>query len=162
MYSHSFTPSRKNRCMQTFTIFRHPAGTTVALKAGWNWFAFFFSVAWLAHKQLWSRALGSAAAIAVALFLWTSTVSLDVALQHSTHTNIYTSLLLVFLNIITWVAAIGTLVWVLVYVPYKAHKWRTQHLVRSGYVLVDTVQAYNSEGAHAVWLMQREAVQAAQ
>jgi hypothetical protein len=147
--------------MHTFTIFRHPAGTTVAFRAGWNWFAFFFSVAWLAHKQLWSRALGSAAAIAVALFLWTSTVSLDVALQHSTQTNIYTSLLLVFLNIITWLSAIGTIAWVLVYVPYTAHKWRSHHLVRSGYQLVATVKAYNSEGAHAVWIMQREAEHAA-
>lgn len=140
--------------MQTYAIYRHPAGTIVCLKTGWNWFAFFFSVAWLAQKNLWSHALRSAVAIAGTLFLWTSSVSLDVALQHSTATNIYTTLLLGFLNLLVWGAAGLTAIWVLVYVPYTSYKWRTQLLLLSGYQLVDTVKAYNSEGAHAVWLMQ--------
>jgi hypothetical protein len=142
--------------MHTYAIYRHPAGTIVTFKTGWNWFAFFFSVAWLAYKQLWSHALRGAVALAGTYFLWKTTNSLEIALQNSTQSDVFTTILLVMMQIIVCVVVVATSLWLGIVVPYKSHQWRSQHLLHSGYQLVDTVKAHNSEGAHAVWLMQRE------
>ena len=147
--------------MHTFTMFRHPAGKTVALKAGWSWFAFFFSVAWLLQKQLWSRALSGIVAISAVVFLWLSVIELAGALDPAKITTLSTMLVVVLQGIVWLSTGILTL-WLLVYVPRKAHAWQSQHLVRSGYEKLGTVKAFNSEGAHAVWIMQREAQPAAE
>ena len=147
---------QKVRCMHTFTLFRHPAGKTVALKAGWSWFAFFFSVAWLLHKHLWSRALSGIVAICTVLFLWLSVSELAGAVNMDKITLLSTILIVVLQGIVWLSTGILTLS-VFVYVPRKAYTWQSQHLIRSGYEKLGTVQAFNSEGAHAVWIMQREA-----
>ena len=149
---------QKVRCMHTFTMFRHPAGKTVALKAGWSWFAFFFSVAWLLQKHLWSRALSGIFAISTVLFLWLSVTELVGAVD-TTKITWLSSVLIVVLQGIMWLSTGILTLWLLVYVPRKAHAWQSQHLVRSGYEKLGTVKAFNSEGAHAVWIMQREAQQ---
>ena len=147
---------QKVRCMHTFTMFRHPAGKTVALNAGWSWFAFFFSVAWLLHKHLWSRALSGIFAISTVVFLWLSVTELAGAVD-STKITWLSAVLIVVLQGIMWLSTGLLTLWMLVYVPRKAHAWQSQHLIRSGYEKLGTVKAFNSEGAHAVWIMQREA-----
>lgn len=147
---------QKVRRMHTFTMFRHPAGKTVALKAGWSWFAFFFSVVWLLNKHLWSRALSGIVAISTVVFLWLSVTEL-VGAVNTDKITLLSTILIVVLQGIMWLSTGLLTLWLLVYVPRKAHTWKSQHLIRSGYEKLGTVKAFNSEGAHAVWIMQREA-----
>lgn len=139
--------------MHAYAIYRHPVGTIVTLKTGWNWYTFFLSFAWFAQKRLWGKAFRTAIALAGTFFLYKMATSLAVALDHSTVTDLYTTMLLWALRTSVWVSAILTALWMLVYAPFRAHTWYSAHLLRSGYTLVDTVKAHNGEGALAAWLL---------
>ena len=113
------------------------------------------------QKQLWSRALSGIFAISALVFLWLSVIELAGALDPAKITTLSTMLVVVLQGIVWLSTGILTL-WLLVYVPRKAHTWQRQHHIRSGYEKLGTVKAFNSEGAHVVWIMQREAQPAAE
>jgi hypothetical protein len=44
--------------MKQYKIYKHPIGTTVAVKLGWSWPAFFFDAFWAIVKKMWGFGIG--------------------------------------------------------------------------------------------------------
>lgn len=58
--------------MTTYKVYTHPTNGVEAVKVGFSWPAFFFSIFWAMFKKMWMVALilfGAALAIAVAQYL---------------------------------------------------------------------------------------------
>lgn len=44
--------------MKQYKVYKHPSGTTEAVKQGWSWPGFFFSFIWAMVKKMWSLGVG--------------------------------------------------------------------------------------------------------
>lgn len=53
--------------MKRYKVMQSPSGKHIAIKQGWSWPGFFFSLVWVLIKKLWHVA----AIILVALLVWT-------------------------------------------------------------------------------------------
>lgn len=116
--------------MKQYKIFRHPSGTSEAVKQGWSWPAFFFGFIWAAVKKQWALSV----AVAVCFFF------LGFALAN------------VGDELINIVGIIVSIVFGL-----NGNAWREKNLASRGYELMDTVTAANPEGATALYLKAADA-----
>jgi hypothetical protein len=107
---------RKECPMKQYKIFKHPSGTTEAVKQGWSWPAFLFSFVWALVKKMW--------AIGIGLFI----------------------LSLIFISMVGREADIlinGISVVVSVIFGMYGNSWREKNLESRGYEMKDTVTAAN-------------------
>ena len=44
--------------MKQYKVYKHPSGTTEAVKQGWSWPGFFFSFIWAMVKKMWGLGVG--------------------------------------------------------------------------------------------------------
>jgi hypothetical protein len=44
--------------MKQYKVFKHPSGTSEAVKQGWSWPAFFFGFIWALVKRMWGLGVG--------------------------------------------------------------------------------------------------------
>lgn len=115
--------------MKQYKIFRNASGQVEAVKQGWSWPAFFFSVIWAIAKRLWIIAIWAILIVmAIGTFL-----SLNVGYEYSYEIT----------NIIS----------LLVYVVFGVYgnRWREKHLLTRGFKHVDTLTAANPAGAVALY-----------
>ncbi|MEL4204637.1 DUF2628 domain-containing protein [Plesiomonas shigelloides] len=115
--------------MKQYKIFRNASGQVEAVKQGWSWPAFFFSVIWAIAKRLWIIAIWAILIVmAIGTFL-----SLNVDYEYSYEIT----------NIIS----------LLVYVVFGVYgnRWREKHLLTRGFTHVDTLTAVNPAGAVALY-----------
>ncbi|MEJ8678778.1 DUF2628 domain-containing protein [Plesiomonas shigelloides] len=115
--------------MKQYKIFRNASGQVEAVKQGWSWPAFFFSVIWAIAKRLWIIAIWAILIVmAIGTFL-----SLNVGYEYSYEIT----------NIIS----------LLVYVVFGVYgnRWREKHLLTRGFKHVDTLTAANLAGAVALY-----------
>ncbi|MGL4434191.1 MAG: DUF2628 domain-containing protein [Plesiomonas shigelloides] len=115
--------------MKQYKIFRNASGQVEAVKQGWSWPAFFFSVIWAIAKRLWIIAIWAILIVmAIGTFL-----SLNVDYEYSYEIT----------NIIS----------LLVYVVFGVYgnRWREKHLLTRGFKHVDTLTAANPAGAVALY-----------
>lgn len=125
--------------MRQYKIFVHPAGILEAVKIGWSWPAFFFSIVWALTKKMWLIASGTLLiAIVFGLFLAFFHVSDDQA-----------SLLL----------DISGLIANLIF-GAKGNSWRMDKLLDRGFDDADTVTAANKDGAIALFLKDQRTIPA--
>lgn len=116
--------------MKQYKIFRNASGQVEAVKQGWSWPAFFFSVIWAIAKRLWIIAIWAILIVmAIGTFL-----SLNVGYEYSYEIT----------NIIS----------LLVYVVFGVYgnRWREKHLLTRGFKHVETLTAANPAGAVALYL----------
>lgn len=115
--------------MKQYKIFRNASGQVEAVKQGWSWPAFFFSVIWAIAKRLWIIAIWAILIVmAIGTFL-----SLNVGYEYSYEIT----------NIIS----------LLVYVVFGVYgnRWREKHLLTHGFKHIDTLTAANPADAVALY-----------
>lgn len=115
--------------MKQFKIFLNASGQVEAVKQGWSWPAFFFSVIWAITKRLWIIAIWAILIVmAIGTFL-----SLNIGYKYSYEIT----------NIIS----------LLVYVVFGVYgnRWREKHLLTRGFKHVETLTAANPAAAVALY-----------
>lgn len=110
--------------MKTFRVFHHPAHGYQAVKIGFSWPGFLFSVIWLLIKKLWRQALLVMAAV---LLL----ASIEMYFQ-----NIQTSVMVLLLEFSIYV-----------FVGVYGNEWRMANLEARGFKVIDTLEAETPDGA---------------
>jgi hypothetical protein len=113
--------------MKQYKIFRHPSGTTEAVKQGWSWPASLFSFFWAPFKRLWVLFVGGLLA----------TVALGYLAAAVTNASQAASLMNLVLTVVSVVFGV------------KGNAWREANLVRRGYELVGCLIAEDGAGAVA-------------
>ena len=116
--------------MKQYKVFKHPAGTSEAVKQGWSWPAFFFSFIWAMVKKQWALGVGVFIGAIVFGFIVGIVGGSDAII------NIFS----IILNIVFGI---------------NGNSWREKNLISRGYELVDTVTAANKDGAIALYLKQQ-------
>ena len=104
--------------MKTFKVLKHPDVGYRAVKAGFSWPGFLFSVIWLLIKKLWGHTL-----IVVSSLI------------------LLTSMELVFDNAQTSVMVLLLELGVYVFVGINGNEWQVSDLQERGFELVDSLQA---------------------
>jgi hypothetical protein len=113
-----------------YKIFKHPSGAIEAVKQGWSWPAFFFSLIWAMVKKMW--ALG--VSVLVAFFVLGFFIG---AVGGGKGTEAIINIIGIIVN---------------VFFGMGGNSWRENNLLSRGYELKDTVTAANSESATALFL----------
>lgn len=116
--------------MKQYKIFKHPSGTSEAVKQGWSWPAFFFSFIWAMVKKQW--ALGVSVLIGLLVFGF-----IVGAAAGDEGGGALINIVSIIINIIFGI---------------NGNSWREKNLISRGYEQVDTVTAANPEGAIALYL----------
>ena len=116
--------------MKQYKIFKHPSGSSEAVKQGWSWPAFFFSFIWAMVKKQWALGVGVFIGAIVFGFI------VGIAGGSDAIINIFS----IILNIVFGI---------------NGNSWREKNLISRGYELVDTVTAANKDGAIALYLKQQ-------
>lgn len=116
--------------MKQYKIFKHPSGTSEAVKQGWSWPAFFFSFIWAMVKKQW--ALGVSVLIGLLVFGF-----IVGAAGGDEGGGALINIVSIIINIIFGI---------------NGNSWRERNLISRGYEQVDTVTAANPEGAIALYL----------
>lgn len=116
--------------MKQYKVFQHPSGTAEAVKQGWSWPAFFFSVVWAMVKKQW--------ALAVLVLIGTLAVRVLVGASDSGQTGEGLVNLIGFIINLVFGAA--------------GNSWHERNLISRGYQFSNTVSAANAEGAVALSL----------
>ena len=111
--------------MKQYKVFRHPSGSTEAVKQGWSWPASLFSFFWAPFKNLWVLGVGGLVA----------TVALGYLAAVATDANAVAS----FMNLVLAVIS--------VVFGAKGNAWREANLIKRGYELVGTVFAEDAKAA---------------
>ena len=115
-----------------FNIYEHPTQGLQAVKIGFSWPAFFFSVIWMIVHRLWRIA-----AIWTGLYIVTHFVE---GFVETIEDSTLMFLLLAAVVLIAWLA-----LWL---VPgYKGNSWREKKLLRRGYHLAQTLRAESGPDA---------------
>ena len=104
--------------MKRFRVFQHTMHGYQAVKVGFSWPGFLFSVIWLLIKRLWMQAF-----ILIAAILLLSSIELYFE-------NIETSLMVLLLEFSIYV-----------FVGVYGNEWRVVSLQDRGYKLIDTLEA---------------------
>ena len=116
--------------MKQYKVYKHPSGTTEAVKQGWSWPGFFFSCIWAMVKKMWGLGVGVLIGFVV----------LGVIVGAAGSSSGSDTLI----NIISLIANIVFGV--------NGNSWREKNLASRGFELVDTVTAATPEGAVALYL----------
>ena len=116
--------------MKQYKVYKHPSGSTEAVKQGWSWPGFFFIFFWSMVKKMWGLSVGVLVAFIV-LGLITS------AAGSGTSGDALIKVVGIIVSIIFGV---------------KGNSWREKKLASRGFEQVDTVSAANPEGAIALHL----------
>ena len=121
--------------MKQYKIYANPQGTYEAVKQGWSWPAFFFSMIWAMVKKMWGLGVG----LLVAFFALGFVIGISGAGQGGE----------VLINI---ASIIGSIVF-----GINGNKWRENNLPKRGYEYKETVTAANPEGAIALYMKENTA-----
>jgi hypothetical protein len=116
--------------MKQFKVFKHPAGEVQAVKQGWCWPAFFFSLIWAMVAKMWELGVGY---LVFSIILGIVVAASDGGDGGETLINIVS----LAINIIFGV---------------NGNAWREKNLLSRGFELRDTVTAANKDGAIALFL----------
>jgi hypothetical protein len=116
--------------MNQYKIFKHPSGTTNAVKQGWSWPGFFFTFIWAIVKKMWGLGVG------VLIGFFVLGIIIGMAGGNSDGDAL--------INIITISASI--------IFGVSGNSWREKNLLSRGFEQVDTVTAANPGGAIALYL----------
>ena len=116
--------------MKQYKVFRHPSGTTEAVKQGWSWPASLFGVFWAPFKKLWMLGVGGLAAM--------------LALGYVAAVATSASQAEAFMNLVLLVVS--------VVFGLKGNAWREAGLVARGYEAMGTVTAETAGAAIALCL----------
>lgn len=125
--------------MKTFRVYRHPILGLQAVKDGFSWPGFFFTVIWALTKKLWLHACVFAG-IYLFLGLLQSSLLLSFLLR-STDDNLVQLFFFIFD------------VFISIYIGYSGNQWRVKNLHRRGFELVGTLQAATPDAALANFIM---------
>jgi hypothetical protein len=110
--------------MKTFKVYKHPDLGYQAVKVGFSWPGFLFSVIWLLAKKLW----GHATVVISSIVLLT--------LIEMSFNNAQTSVMVLLIELGLYVL-----------VGVNCNEWRTAYLQAHGFELVDTLQAKTPDAA---------------
>ena len=110
--------------MKTFKVFKHPTLGYRAVKVGFSWPGFLFSVIWLLIKKLWGHAL---IVISSIILLTLIEMFFD---------NTQTSVMVLLLEF-----------GVYIFVGVNCNEWHVTNLQERGFELIDTLQAETSNAA---------------
>lgn len=110
--------------MKTFKVFKHPTLGYRAVKVGFSWPGFLFSVIWLLTKKLWGHALVLVSSI---ILLASIEMFFD---------NAQTSVMVLLLEL-----------GVYIFVGVNCNAWCVTNLQEHGFELIDTLQAETSKTA---------------
>ena len=110
--------------MKTFKVFKHPALGYQAVKVGFSWPGFLFSVIWLLVKKLWGHAL-----IVISSIVLLTLIELF-------FDNTETSVMVLLLEF-----------GVYIFVGFNGNEWRVTNLQAHGFELIDTLQAETPDAA---------------
>lgn len=116
--------------MKQYKVFKHPSGSTEAVKQGWSWPGFFFNFIWALVKKMWALGVGVLISFLVFGFF------IGFASVRSSGDAI-----------INFVALIANIIF-----GINGNSWREKNLVSRGFEKVDTVTAANPESAIALHL----------
>ncbi len=116
--------------MKQYKIYKHPSGLTEAVKQGWSWPGFFFSLIWAMIKKMWAIGVGLLVGF---LFLG----FLIGAAGGGTGGDAIINLAALIVNIIFGV---------------NGNSWREKNLSSRGFEEVNRVTATNPESAIALHL----------
>lgn len=110
--------------MKTFKVFKHPTLGYRAVKVGFSWPGFLFSVIWLLIKQLWGHALAVMSGIVL------------LTLIEMFFNNTQTSVMVLLIE-----------VGVYILVGVNCNEWLVTNLQALGFELIDTLQAETPHAA---------------
>jgi len=110
--------------MKTFKVLKHPQLGYQAVKAGFSWPGFLFSVIWLLIKKLWGHAL-------IIIFIIILLASIEILFG-----NPETSFMVLFLEL-----------GVYIFVGINCNEWYVTKLKESGFDHIDTLQAETPDAA---------------
>jgi hypothetical protein len=113
--------------MKKYKVFRHPSGSTEAVKQGWSWPASLFSFFWAPFKRLWVLGVGG-------LFATVALGYIAAAVTNASQAASVMNLVLTVLGVVFGV---------------KGNAWREANLVRRGYESVGSVIAKDADDAIA-------------
>ena len=119
--------------MKTFKVYKHPVSGIEAVKVGFSWPAFFFSVIWMLMKKLWALALLWFGLYFVLGLIETVTTSAEESEAQG----------LVYLLLLAGYVALNLMP------GFKGNQWREANLVKRGYELGGTVQTATPDAAVA-------------
>ncbi len=127
--------------MLQYKVFKHPSGSTEAVKQGWSWPALFFGVTWAIVKNMWGLGMGFlSGSIVLGLII---AIIASAADDSSGHTII---------SVVNVAAPIANIIFGL-----KGNSWREKNLASRGFKQVDTITAANPEGATALYVKAQNA-----
>tara|TARA_Y100001970_G_scaffold115500_1_gene143951 strand:+ start:3419 stop:3781 length:363 start_codon:yes stop_codon:yes gene_type:complete len=116
--------------MKTFKIFESPLGMREAVKVGWSWPAFLFTLIWLLVKKLY----------VIAFILWSlALIIIYVEIEAGTGDTISSIFSLI-------VGIVGGI---------QGNKWREDNLIERGYRSETALKAMTPEGALALFVQQK-------
>tara|TARA_Y100001935_G_C17256170_1_gene483720 strand:+ start:312 stop:665 length:354 start_codon:yes stop_codon:yes gene_type:complete len=116
--------------MKTFKIYESPMGMKEAVKVGWSWPAFFFTIIWLLVKKLYL----------IAAILFTVGFIIILFEIEAGSGDTISSLFSLIIGIVAGV---------------QGNKWREDNLLKRGYRSETTLQAMTPEGALALFVQQQ-------
>lgn len=116
--------------MKQYKIFKHPSGSSEAVKQGWSWPAFFFNCIWAMAKKQW--------ALGVAVLIGFLVLGFVVGAAGGREGGEG------FINFASFIVSI--------IFGMNGNSWREKNLISRGYEQEDTVTAANPEGAVALYL----------
>lgn len=121
--------------MKQFKIFENPQSRIEAVKQGWSWPAFFFTIIWSFVKKMY--ALGS---ILLVAFFVGGVISAAAGGQAEEALDSLVGIAQIILSVVFGV---------------NANRWRENNLQKRGFDYKTTVSAANAEGA-AAWYMKQK------
>lgn len=119
--------------MKSYKVFKHPDGSTEAVKQGWSWPAFFFGFIWAFVKKLWALGAG----VLIAIFMLGFILGLADAGEGA---EALINIVAIIINVVFGV---------------NGNQWRSKNLLSRGFEQVDTLDAANPDEASALFLKAR-------
>lgn len=124
--------------MKKYTMFEYPTGKIEAVKQGWSWPGFFFTIIWAFFKRMWM--LGGILVFAEFVLPYLIGAKEGEFLG----------------NLIEFILWLVNLIMPFVFGANGNH-WREQNLLRRGYECRVAVTAATAEGATALYIKNKQA-----
>ncbi len=99
---------------KTYKVFTSLQGDRKTIKQGWSWPSFFFPGVWFLFKKMWKEGF----------CVFVVVKALELSVEHS---GLMPLLFLIGVPVLA------------VTIAFKANEWHCRHLVRAGYIHVDTI-----------------------